>query len=94
MDGRRIGTTSKITCGNVFKVLGLVWKPAKDHFMFDLNGLLDILKGKQNTKRSVLKTPARIFDPIGFLTPFTIRVKHLFQLLWERGIGWDDQLPP
>lgn len=37
---------------------------------------------------------ACIFDPIGFLTPFTIRVKHLFQELWERGIGWDDQLPP
>ncbi|KAJ8011700.1 hypothetical protein DPEC_G00060970 [Dallia pectoralis] len=42
-------------------------------------GLLDILKGKENTKRSVLQTSARIFDPIGFLTPFTIRVKCLFK---------------
>ena len=86
--------TEPVTCGNVLKVLGLVWKPEEDHFVFDLNGLLDILKDKQNTKRSVLQTSARIFDPIGFLTPFTIRVKHLFQQLWERGIGWDDQLPP
>lgn len=31
---------------------------------------------------------------IGFLTPFTIRVKCLFQELWERGVGWDEQLPP
>lgn len=82
--------TEPVTCGNVLKVLGLVWKPEEDHFVFDLNGLLDILKDKQNTKRSMLQTSARIFDPIGFLTLFTIRVKHLFQQLWEWGIGWDD----
>lgn len=81
--------TEPVTCGNVLKVLGLVWKPEQDHFVFNLNGLLDTLKGKQNTK-----TSARIFNPIGFLTQFTIRVKHLFQQLWERVIGWDDQLPP
>lgn len=79
--------------GNVLKVLGLVWRSEKDEFVFDLKGLLDIVKGKENTKRSVLKTSARIFDPIGFLTPFTIRVKCLFQELWERGISWDEQLP-
>lgn len=80
--------------GNVLKVLGLVWRSQKDEFVFDLKGLLDILKGKENTKRNVLQISARIFDPIGFLTPFTIRVKCLFQELWERGISWDEQLPP
>ena len=29
---------------SVLKVLGLVWKPATDDFVFDLRGLLDILK--------------------------------------------------
>lgn len=42
----------------------------------------------------MLQTSARIFDPINSLTPFTIRVKCLFQELWERGVGWDEQLPP
>ena len=86
--------TETDTAGNVLKVLGLVWRPETDDFVFDLKGLLDILKNKENTKRSVLQTSARIFDPIGFLTPFTIRVKCLFQELWERGILWDEQLPP
>ncbi|KAI3374114.1 hypothetical protein L3Q82_005934 [Scortum barcoo] len=86
-------TTETATCGNVLKVLGLVWRSEKDDFVFDLKGLLDIMKGKENTKRNVLQTSARIFDPIGFLTPFTIRAKCLFQELWERGVGWDDQLP-
>ena len=79
--------------GNVLKVLGLVWRSEKDEFVFDLKGVLNILKGKENTKRNVLQTSARIFDPIGFLTPFTIQVKCLFQELWERGIIWDEQLP-
>ncbi|KAI3375601.1 hypothetical protein L3Q82_003921 [Scortum barcoo] len=86
-------TTETATCGNVLKVLGLVWRSEKDDFVYDLKGLLDIMKGKENTKRNVLQTSARIFDPIGFLTPFTIRAKCLFQELWERGVGWDDQLP-
>lgn len=54
---------------------------------------MDILKGKENTKRSVLRSSARIFDPIGFLTPFTIRVKCIFQEMWRRGISWDEELP-
>lgn len=87
-------TTKTDKGGNVLKVLGLVWRPESDDFVFDLKGLLEMLKGKENTKRSVLQTSARIFDPIGFLTPFTIRVKCLFQELWERGISWDEQLPP
>ena len=47
------------TCGNVLKVLGLVWRSENDYFLFDLKGLLDILKGKENTKRSVLQTSAQ-----------------------------------
>ena len=35
----------------------------------------------------------RIFDPIGLLSPFIIRVKCLFQEMWERGIAWDQDLP-
>lgn len=79
--------------GNVLKVLGLVWRPEEDDFVFDQRGLMNILKDKENTKRGVLRTSARIFDPIGFLTPFTIRVKCLFQEMWERGVSWDEPLP-
>ena len=34
--------------GSVLKVLCLVWRPATDDFMFDLRGLLDILKEREN----------------------------------------------
>lgn len=35
----------------------------------------------------------KLFDPMGFLTPFTMRVKCLFQDMWQRGISWDEKLP-
>lgn len=78
---------------NPLKVLGLTWNRVTDEFMFETNELIDFLQNKRDTKREVLQAAARIFDPIGFLSPFTIRVKCLFQEMWERGISWDEDLP-
>lgn len=77
----------------MLKVLGLVWRPETDDFVFNLKHLMDIFKARENTKRSVLRSSASLFDPMGFLTPFTIRVKCLFQDMWQRGISWDKELP-
>lgn len=35
----------------------------------------------------------RKYDPLGFLTPFTVRVKCLFQEMWEWGLYWGEELP-
>lgn len=87
-------TLAPETHGAVLKVLGLVWRPVTDDFIFDLRPLLSILKEKKNTKRSVLQTAARIYDPLGFLTAFTIRIKCMSQEMWETGLSWDEELPP
>ena len=41
----------------------------------------------------VLSLIARVFDPIGFVFPFTVCVKFLFQDVWRLGIQWDEELP-
>lgn len=46
-----------------------------------------LLTEKKGTKISVLQSSARIYDPLRFLKPFTIRVKHMFQEMWESGGG-------
>ncbi|XP_064469989.1 uncharacterized protein LOC135384731 [Ornithodoros turicata] len=75
------------------KVLGVVWDRNSDHLKFSADHLLCVIIDMTDTKRSVLQASARIFDPLGFLAPYTIRVKIIFQELWKAGLKWDDSLP-
>jgi hypothetical protein len=74
------------------KVLGLTWNVKTDQFEYDFSKLLGYMEALPVTKRSVLKLSAKIFDPLGFLSPFTIALKILFQSLCNEGVVWDDTL--
>ncbi|GIY58539.1 hypothetical protein CDAR_607721 [Caerostris darwini] len=78
---------------NKLKVLGLVWNQEEDMLRVDVTSLLESFKFLENTKRSVLSTAAKVFDPVGFLSPFVVRIKRLMQEIWERGLDWDSKLP-
>ncbi|XP_025194768.1 uncharacterized protein LOC112594280 [Melanaphis sacchari] len=67
------------------KLLGLNWDPSSDTFSFKIHSMT-----KNPTKRSILSDIARIFDPLGILSPITLFSKHLMQRLWTDGVGWDD----
>jgi len=41
-----------------------------------------------------LSYSGKIFDPLGLILCVTIVVKIIFQGLWEKGITWDEPLPP
>ena len=41
----------------------------------------------------MLKKIATLFDPLGFLSPFTVTAKILMQEMWIIGVDWDDPLP-
>ena len=43
-------------------------------------------------QRSLLRVTASIFDPLGFLSPFVVRLKLLFQTLCCKKVGWDEPL--
>lgn len=72
------------------KILGLQWLPQADNFAFTAKITQN---SKKITKRPILSEVAQIFDPLGFISPVTIRAKMLLQELWLQRIGWDDSLP-
>ena len=44
------------------------------------------------TKRIALSKINSIYDPLGLITPFTIKAKMLLKNLWKRGFGWDEDI--
>ncbi|XP_064649968.1 uncharacterized protein LOC135501660 [Lineus longissimus] len=75
------------------KVLGMSWLSREDCFVFE--GIpLPPSAELSCTKRVVLSFTARLFDPLGLLSPFIMMAKILFQEIWRLGLGWDEELPP
>ncbi|XP_046478683.1 uncharacterized protein [Neodiprion pinetum] len=72
-----------------FRALGLAWRPDIDAFAFSPQ----IHQTRDNfTKRKVLSQTAQLFDPLGWLSPITIRAKIFMQELWALGFDWDEPL--
>lgn len=74
------------------KVLGVNWDSDSDKLLFDLDNVVAFAKSLPPTKRSVLKLAAKIFDPLGMLTVFTINLKIFFQQLCIEKLNWDVEL--
>ncbi|KAK2577587.1 hypothetical protein KPH14_000904 [Odynerus spinipes] len=73
----------------VIKVLGLGWNPTADHFFYAVR-----LGVPARTKRMILSQMTRIFDPLGWLTPISLRAKLMFRQLCLLQVDWDQALPP
>ncbi|XP_078374406.1 uncharacterized protein LOC144657946 [Oculina patagonica] len=74
------------------KVLGVNWNTKGDEFLFNFTELIKLANTLSVTKRSLLKISAKIFDPLGFLSPYVIRLKVMFQELCAEKIDWDQEL--
>ncbi|GFV91446.1 integrase catalytic domain-containing protein [Trichonephila clavipes] len=79
--------------GNGTKVLGLSWNTNEDYLTTDTKSLLEFVSLDKNTKRFILQAVGKIFDPLGLISPFTVRMKCLLQDLWKEETQWDDPLP-
>ncbi|XP_063368239.1 uncharacterized protein LOC134656613 [Cydia amplana] len=73
------------------KTLGITWEVKKDKLLIPnhIKNIDDTLM----TKRSVLSEIASIFDPMGWIAPSVILAKIFMQVLWKKGISWDEELP-
>ena len=71
------------------KTLGVRWEAETDVFTFKCrSSSCSVL-----TKRAFLKILATLFDPLGFVLPFAMSGRILFQAMWVIGVQWDQPLP-
>ncbi|XP_058465568.1 uncharacterized protein LOC131439056 [Malaya genurostris] len=78
------------------RVLGIIWDPEKDAFIFSTNWKTElapyVLDGLRPTKRIALRIIMSLFDPLGFLVPFFLHGRMLMQDLWRIALDWDAEL--
>ncbi|XP_047123010.2 uncharacterized protein LOC105849104 [Hydra vulgaris] len=72
------------------KTLRVVWKAKPDLFSFHS---VTTEENTVYTKRILLKKMATLFDPLGFLAPYIIRIKIIMQKLCIDRIEWDETVP-
>ena len=74
------------------RVLGTSWNRAADKLVFTFKNLTSQLTEEHVTKRIILSSIAKIFDPLGILSPVFVAFKILFQEICKKEVDWDTQL--
>ncbi|GFU15780.1 integrase catalytic domain-containing protein [Nephila pilipes] len=88
-NGFSIETSSNSIGQNMinYKVLGISWDTDRDVFYFDIENLLSFISKGTDTKRFLLQVAGRIFDPLGLIAPYVIRLKENPADILSRGIS-------
>ena len=72
------------------KTLGIEWNAVMDHFCLTIAEFPAV---GDVTKRFLISDVTKTFDVLGWFAPCTVKMKILFQQLWELKLGWDDFVP-
>ena len=83
----------EVVCPVEQQILGLNWNAHNDTLNCIVKPVLDLAVSVVPTKRSILRVVASIFDPMGFLSPFVLGAKQIFQNLCKENLLWDQEIP-
>ena len=76
------------------KVLGLNWNTKTDTLSLSLTKLIKETNSTDKiSKRSALSLSSKLYDPLGFVEPVTVKAKIMMQELWKYNLTWDKELP-
>ena len=73
------------------RALGVSWDPEEDCLSVNVNLVLKQQTGKF-TRRGLLSIMSTVYDPLGFVGPFVLQAKFIFQSECKMEKGWDDEL--
>ncbi|GBM92583.1 hypothetical protein AVEN_39897-1 [Araneus ventricosus] len=92
------GWESNVECRHASKhsgntsVLGIIWNLDEDTLKCKID--FEILSCETKiTKRFILSTVQKFYDPLGMLTPSTLLPKLILQDLWKSRFSWEEELP-
>ena len=74
------------------QVLGVDWDVKNDQLLFDVSDVAQLMKDTEPKKRNAISLATRLYDPLGVISPVTVRFKQLFQKLCEKQVDWDEHL--
>ncbi|XP_055681943.1 uncharacterized protein LOC129789287 [Lutzomyia longipalpis] len=77
-----------LTQAKCISVLGLDWNTGKDILAVAIKDPPPV-----STMRDYCSAAAKTFDPLGFISPVTIKFKMRFQTFWSLGLDWKSKLP-
>ncbi len=100
---RSVNDSDKEEVFDLNKVLGMVWDANTDLITYNAKyknadqfieamSLKKVSKGDW-TKRLILRLSATVYDPLGLISPFTIRARTILQALWGENLDWDTPVP-
>ncbi len=74
------------------KALGLLWEPKEDQLLFRAGEWA--MRSPPHTKTAVMSCIARLYDPLGLISPVVIQAKIMMQECWKDDIKWTDEISP
>ena len=77
---------------NEQKILGILRDESEDNLFFRLDHIFKDATNILPTKRNIWSVISTVYDPVGYLQPFTIQLKILFQRIFELNIDRDDSI--
>lgn len=89
-EDRAISPVQAVDQETTLKTLGVQWQYREDLLTFSV--ACDPVQ-EYFTKREILSTIAKIFDPLGLIGPVVVIAKMLMQELWKIQIDWLEPLP-
>lgn len=72
------------------KALGIHWDPRQDVLYVAVPTIPVFLVA---TRREVARAIARIYDVLGFYSPYILLARAILQATWELPLQWDEELP-
>jgi len=71
------------------KVLGVQWNPERDVMSVELSPIIRDKVDQRITKRELLSAIAKVYDPLGVMSPVMIVARKIFQDVCKQGTVWD-----